>query len=175
MGKAAEEASAKAGAREVDHEALAQAHVNAITGACMAIGIKHAGTGSAAAQALLSDYILYLLDAKNAAVDSLSGACICQCLNLQGTMHFQQDVCGGHLWPSVNHAGVPSYGRPHPFREKGCKSAGHAGGPVAWGQLDKAAAETCICAVTLSLAAVMAGSGHLQTMCLIRSARTARL
>ena len=75
MGKAAEEASAKAGAREVDHEALAQAHVNAITGACMAIGIKHAGTGSAAAQALLSDYILYLLDAKNAAMDSLSGAC----------------------------------------------------------------------------------------------------
>lgn len=74
MGKAAEEASAKAGAREVDHEALAQAHVNAITGACMAIGIKHAGTGSAAAQALLSDYILYLLDAKNAAMDSLSGA-----------------------------------------------------------------------------------------------------
>ena len=74
MGKAAEEASAKPGAREVDHEALAQAHVNAITGACMAIGIKHAGTGSAAAQALLSDYILYLLDAKNAAMDSLSGA-----------------------------------------------------------------------------------------------------
>ena len=42
---------------------------------------------------------------------------------------------------------------------------------MAWGQLDKAAAETCICAVTLSLAAVMAGSGHLQTMRLIRSAR----
>ena len=42
---------------------------------------------------------------------------------------------------------------------------------MAWGQLDKAAAETCICAVTLCLAAVMAGSGHLQTMRLIRSAR----
>lgn len=35
--------------------------------------LQHAGTGSAAAQAVLSDYILYLLEAKNAAVDSLSG------------------------------------------------------------------------------------------------------
>ena len=33
------EEDAKIG-RDVDHEALAQAHVNVITGACMAIGIK---------------------------------------------------------------------------------------------------------------------------------------
>ena len=39
---------------------------------------------------------------------------------------------------------------------------------MAWGQLDKAAVETCICAVALSLSVVMAGSGHLQTMRLIR-------
>ena len=43
-----------------------------------------------------------------------------------------------------------------------------AGGLAAWGQLDKAAVETCICAVALSLSVVMAGSGHLQTMRLIR-------
>lgn len=35
--------------------------------------LQHAGTGSAAAQAVLSDYIVYLLEAKNAAADSLSG------------------------------------------------------------------------------------------------------
>jgi len=43
-----------------------------------------------------------------------------------------------------------------------------AGGLVTWGELDKAAVETCICAVALSLSVVMAGSGHLQTMRLIR-------
>ena len=83
--------------------------------------------------------------------------------------------CGHLLVMQVYHVQDWLPGRPHPSSEKGCKSACHAGGPVAWGQLDKAAAETCICAVTLSLAAVMAGSGHMQTMCLIRSARTARL
>jgi len=44
----------------------------------------------------------------------------------------------------------------------------YAGGLVTMGELDKAAVETCICAVALSLAVVMAGSGHLQTMRLIR-------
>ena len=39
---------------------------------------------------------------------------------------------------------------------------------MTWGELDKAAVETCICAVALSLSVVMAGSGHLQTMRLIR-------
>ena len=43
---------------------------------------------------------------------------------------------------------------------------------AAWGQLDKAAVETCICAVALSLSVVMAGSGHLQTMRLIRGAHS---
>ena len=37
LGKGEEDAK---GGRAVDHEALAQAHVNVITGACMAIGLK---------------------------------------------------------------------------------------------------------------------------------------
>lgn len=71
-GAAADASGAKSGAL-LDHEALAAAHVAAVAGACMAIGFKHAGTGSAAAQALLSHYMLYLLEAKNAAADTLSG------------------------------------------------------------------------------------------------------
>lgn len=50
-------------------------------------------------------------------------------------------------------------------------AGGHS---AAWGQLEKAAVETCICAVALSLSVVMAGSGHLQTMRLIRGEHTAR-
>jgi hypothetical protein len=41
---------------------------------------------------------------------------------------------------------------------------------LVWGQVDKAAIETCICTVVLALATVMAGSGHLPTLRLIRGA-----
>lgn len=44
-------------------------------------------------------------------------------------------------------------------------------GPAAvWGQLDKGALEACLCSVVLALATVMAGSGHLPTLRLIRGA-----
>ena len=39
---------------------------------------------------------------------------------------------------------------------------------AAWGRLDKAALEACLCTAALALAAVMAGSGHLPTLRLLR-------
>ena len=46
-----------------------------------------------------------------------------------------------------------------------------AGAVAAWGRLDKMAIENCICTIALALAAVMAGSGHLQTLCLFRGVK----
>lgn len=45
-----------------------------------------------------------------------------------------------------------------------------AGGMAVWGRLDKAALEACLCTVALALATVMAGSGHLPTLRLLRGA-----
>jgi hypothetical protein len=45
-----------------------------------------------------------------------------------------------------------------------------AGAAAAWGRLDKAALEACLCTTALALATVMAGSGHLPTLRLLRGA-----
>jgi anaphase-promoting complex subunit 1 len=58
----------------VDREALAAAHVNGVAGACLAIGIRYAGSANADAQALLQECALGLLHAKEAAPDSSAGA-----------------------------------------------------------------------------------------------------
>ena len=42
------------------------------------------------------------------------------------------------------------------------------GAAGSWGQLDRVALEQCVCAVALALAAVMAGTGHLPTLRLLR-------
>ena len=57
----------------VDAEAAAQAHINALAGACLALGIKYAGTCHAAARDLLHNYVLYFLSAKQGAPDPVSG------------------------------------------------------------------------------------------------------
>ena len=56
-----------------DSEAAAQAHINAVSGACLALGIKYAGTASQAAVDLLHRYVMYLLTSKQAAPDPVSG------------------------------------------------------------------------------------------------------
>ena len=185
--------------------------------------LQHAGTGSAAAQAVLSDYILYLLDAKNAAVDSLSGKHVSAAASappakaslinlLHDTidavpatasklyMHCMESAsarqakitsrhkncsastaaCLDNSAPKVRAPKFSSltgviYILPRPCASAlqcNCETSLVAGGLAAWGQLDKAAVETCICAVALALSVVMAGSGHLQTMRLIRGAQT---
>lgn len=57
----------------LDTEAAAQAHINALAGACLALGIKFAGTGDDRARALLHNYVLYFLSAKQRAPDPVSG------------------------------------------------------------------------------------------------------
>ena len=58
----------------LDAEAAAQAHINAVSGACLALGIKYAGSASEAAQKLLHAYVMYFLTGKQAAPDPVSGA-----------------------------------------------------------------------------------------------------
>lgn len=57
----------------IDAEAAAQAHINAVSGACLALGIKYAGSASEAAQKLLHAYVMYFLTGKQAAPDPVSG------------------------------------------------------------------------------------------------------
>ena len=53
---------------EADIEALAQANVYILAGACLSIGLKYAGTASAEAQLLLRQYALYFYTEKYAGV-----------------------------------------------------------------------------------------------------------
>ncbi|KAK9834947.1 hypothetical protein WJX84_010452 [Apatococcus fuscideae] len=110
-------AATKAGAEDIDRESLAQGHMMAITGACLAMGIRYAGSANAAAYGVLKHYLLYLLAAKKRAPDASQGA------------------------------------------------------EATWGRLDKQALEACLDLVTLSLSVVMAGTGHLPTLKLLRGMR----
>lgn len=56
-----------------DLEAIGQAHINAVAGACLSVGIKFAGSADAAAEKVLRHYVLYFLKAKQHAPDSASG------------------------------------------------------------------------------------------------------
>ena len=57
---------------EADIEALAQAHVYILAGACISIGLRYAGTASAEAQQSLRHYAFYFLHEKCAAVSTPS-------------------------------------------------------------------------------------------------------
>ncbi|KAJ7525602.1 hypothetical protein O6H91_17G058400 [Diphasiastrum complanatum] len=57
---------------DVDMEALAQAHVNILAGACLSIALRYAGTASEEAQKLLHRYAMYFLHEKGAS-SSLAG------------------------------------------------------------------------------------------------------
>lgn len=56
-----------------DPEAVAQAHVNAVTGACLSIGIRYAGTANRDACRTLTKYVEKFLKAKMQAPDPFSG------------------------------------------------------------------------------------------------------
>ena len=58
---------------EEDPEAVAQAHINAVTGACLAMGIRYAGTGDRQARAVLTRHALAFMEAKMEAPDPFSG------------------------------------------------------------------------------------------------------
>lgn len=63
--------SARAGS--LDWEAATLAHVNGVAGACLALGIRYAGTCNAAAAKLLRSYTLYFLECKKLVPDSTQG------------------------------------------------------------------------------------------------------
>ena len=206
MGPAAEEAE------DEDTEAIAQAHVNAVAGACLAVGIKYAGSANAAACGLLTHYCGYFQRAKHAAPDSYSGprlrhsglmiwhgmhprtsrsmcSYICCCLAppeharcrralassrtvlLRNAVHSshiaQHGAAGGRAF--VKRLENAALG-PHACSRLHSGLALPAGGTAAWGRLDKAALEACLCTAALALATVMAGSGHLPTLRLLRGA-----
>ena len=65
----------------LDMEAIGQAHISAVAGACFAIGLKFAGSADAAAEGVLRHYVLYFLEAKQQAPDSAAGeTCSCCCI-----------------------------------------------------------------------------------------------
>lgn len=66
-------ASETAEAEVEDPEAIAQAHVNAISGACLAMGIRFAGTGNNAATSTLLKYVEAYLKMKMQAPDPFTG------------------------------------------------------------------------------------------------------
>lgn len=55
------------GSSSVDWQALGQAHTAVVAGACLALGVRHAGSASAEAEGVLRHYLLYLLEAKRQA------------------------------------------------------------------------------------------------------------
>ena len=56
-----------------DTEAVAQAHIYAVSGACLAMGIRYAGTGSDSAREVLHSYVMYFFNAKLQAPDPSQG------------------------------------------------------------------------------------------------------
>ena len=55
------------GSSSTDWQALGQAHTAVVAGACLALGVRHAGSASAEAEGVLRHYLLYLLEAKRQA------------------------------------------------------------------------------------------------------------
>ena len=93
--------------QRADVEALGQAHINAVAGACLSIGIKFAGSANAAAEQVLRHYVLYFLKAKLQDTDSSQGtACYSQ---LGFTLHMScacmhEKVCSMCTWKGKNNA-----------------------------------------------------------------------
>ena len=56
-----------------DWEAVTLAHINGVTGACLALGIRYAGSGNAAAAELLRAHILTFLENKKLVPDATQG------------------------------------------------------------------------------------------------------
>ncbi|KAL0039031.1 hypothetical protein WJX77_005730 [Trebouxia sp. C0004] len=114
LGRAQGNQKGPASGQRADLEAIGQAHISAVAGACLSIGIKFAGSANAAAEKVLRHYVLYFLKAKQQAPDSSAGA---------------------------------------------------------WRGLDRQALEGCLGVVALALGVVMAGTGHLPTLKLLRGLR----
>ncbi|KAL3687507.1 hypothetical protein R1sor_013816 [Riccia sorocarpa] len=65
-----QDANAEAPPADADMEALVQAHVNILAGACLSIALRYAGTAKPEAQQLLRKYALFFLQEKRAAASA---------------------------------------------------------------------------------------------------------
>ncbi|KAH9618819.1 hypothetical protein KSS87_009167 [Heliosperma pusillum] len=102
-----------------DEEAVVQAYVNIVTGSCISLGLKYAGSRNGNAQELLHSYVVYFLNEIKPVSSSAS------CIFPRGLSKF----------------------------------------------VDRSTLEICLHLAVLSLAMVMAGSGNLQTLRLLRFLR----
>ncbi|XP_024523349.1 anaphase-promoting complex subunit 1 isoform X2 [Selaginella moellendorffii] len=116
---------------DLDMEALTQAHVNILAGACLSIGLRYAGTANAEAQTLLQHYALYFMKEVTLTIHGylISRACCWQ------------------------------------------KSQAASGTSPNDRRVDRGTLETCLDVAVLSLSVVMAGTGHLETLRLLRYLR----
>ncbi|XP_052185110.1 anaphase-promoting complex subunit 1 [Diospyros lotus] len=105
---------------EMNAEAFVQAYVNIVTGSCISIGLRFAGTKNGDAQELLYEYAVYILNE----IKPVS-------------------IRSGTSFPK----GLSQY-------------------------VDRGTLEICLHLIVLSLAVVMAGSGHLQTFRFLRFLRS---
>jgi hypothetical protein len=61
--------------QSVDWEAVAQAHIHAVAGACLGMAIRYAGTGNPEVGRVLRAHTMALLEAKRLAPDASGAAC----------------------------------------------------------------------------------------------------
>ena len=61
--------------QSVDWEAVAQAHIHAVAGACLGMAIRYAGTGNPEAGRVLRAHLMALLEAKRLAPDASGATC----------------------------------------------------------------------------------------------------
>lgn len=125
----------------LDWGAIGVTYVHALSGACLALGLRFAGTCNAAAEGLLRHHLLQLLNAKRRAPGGPNDQSIA---------------------PVIATAAAAAGNSPN--------GVGVAMSPAAAaiGKLDKQTLENSICTVLLALALVMAGSGHLPTFRLVQ-------
>ncbi len=160
----------------MDWEAVAQAHIHAVAGACLGMGIRYAGTGNAKAAGVLRAHTIAFLEAKRtapdasgaprcrmpgpvrtAAVQTTSGRheqcneCICQV-----SIALTEMACDGSATPRHSIMSVQIWWR--------------AGAGAGVGQVDKQALESCLGVCALALSVVMAGTGDLETLKILRGA-----
>lgn len=117
-------------ALRADAHTLTHAHINALAGAALALGLKFAGSASTQAHAVLRGCVRQLMDAKRRAADACPA-------------------------PPTGPLGAATAPAPPPV-----DSAGAAAAVAAVHRVDKAHLECALDVVVVALAMVMAGTGE---------------
>ena len=179
LGRAQGNQKGPASGQRADLEAIGQAHISAVAGACLSIGIKFAGSANAAAEKVLRHYVLYFLKAKQQAPDSSAGEHLaaadatslvrCCSLDLAEFIHSAcRFVFGLYYQATHSMPCSPQCVHSQPVMHKQGDARQHVRTAGAWRGLDRQALEGCLGVVALALGVVMAGTGHLPTLKLLR-------